>query len=397
MRAQTVNANVLVLLIGDDPDSIELIREALAHRTDLSRLQCVGSVLTGLARIAGGGVNVVLLDLSMSRGEGDERLSHFHKLLAAAPGVPIVVLCQSEEENLALSAVRAGAADYMIKERCATDLARLLQSVVERHRRPLDSTLTEVPPARKPGTIITVLGAKGGVGATTVALNVGSVLARRNKAIVAELRPTLGTLAQFFRPQARTRNITCLLDTEPAKIAEVQAATCLWPYRTIPGLSLLFGPHSVEHRQELGQAHAIAILAMLARLADFVVVDLPAALSETNRAVIASSDLLALVIERDPICMQAGKIMLQAIEAWRNAPDIGAVIVNRAPLNASTSIAEIERQLGLPIFGVIPPAPDAFSAAQNARTPLVAYDAESLAAGSMTALAERLANPGQTR
>src|SRR5438552_2899865 len=210
-----MNKNVLVLLIDDDPASIEPIRGALAHQEGRFRLQCVGSVPTGLARLGGGGVNLVLLDLSLPRGKEDEELSHFHKLHVEAPNLPIVVLCSAEEEDLALSAVRAGAADYMIKERCATDLERLLQSVIERHRRPLDSIHVEAAPARKAATMITLLGAKGGVGTTTVALNVGSVLARRNKAIVAEIRPTLGTLAQFFRPQGQTRNVTGLLNMEP--------------------------------------------------------------------------------------------------------------------------------------------------------------------------------------
>jgi pilus assembly protein CpaE len=393
MRPERTDKSALALLIGNDPAGIELIRGALAHGESGFRLQCVGSLPTGIARIAGGDVKVVLLDLALCPGEGNERLGHFLKLHEAAPGVPIVVLCCAEEEDLALSAVRAGAADYTVKERCATDIERLLQSVVERCWRPLDSVRAETSLARRPGTVITVLGAKGGVGATTVALNVGSVLARRNRTIVAEFRPTLGTLAQIFQVQARTRNITCLLDTEPAMIAEVPAASCLWSCRSIPGLSLLFGPQTLEPCRELGQTHAIAILATLAKLADFVVVDLPAALTVSNRAVIQASDLLVLVVERDPVCVQVGKMTRQAVEAWNDAPDMGAVIVNRAPLSVSASLAEVEHQLGIPIFGVIPPAPDVCCAAQNAHVPLVVFDPESLAAGSLAALAERLANP----
>jgi pilus assembly protein CpaE len=397
MLAQTENTNVLVVLIEDDPASIEPIRDALARREGWCRLQCAGSVPTGIARVAGGGVNLVLLDLSLSRAGGDDALSHFHKLHDEVTGVPIVVLCRADEESLALSAVRAGAADYMIKDRCAADLERLVQSVVERHRQPIVAPRTETLLPQKTGTMITLLGAKGGVGTTTLALNVGSVLARQNKAIVAELRPSLGTLSQFVRLQSQTRNITSLLNMEPAAIAEIQAASCLWPYRPIPGLSLLFGPQSMEPCAPLGQAHAKAILAILARLADFIVVDLPSELSDTNRAVIQASDLLALVIERDAICLQAAKMILRAIELWSVAPQIGAIIVNRTPLASSASIAEIEIQLGIPIFGTIPPAPDVCSAAHNARTPLVAFDSESLVASSITALTERLANPSQTR
>ena len=203
MPPQTVKTNVLVVLIEDDPASIEPIREALSHRDGWCRLQCAGSVPTGIARVAGGGVSLVLLDLSLSRTGGDDGLSHFHQLHAEAPDVPIVVLCRAEEESLALSAVRAGAADYMIKDRCATDLERLVQSVVERHRRPLDSIHTGTSVTREAGTMITLLGAKGGVGTTTIALNVGSVLAREHKAIVAELRPTLGTLQEHDPAAAR--------------------------------------------------------------------------------------------------------------------------------------------------------------------------------------------------
>src|SRR5438045_1959203 len=269
MPLQTQDTTVLVVLIEDDPAGIEPIREALARREGWCRLQCAGNVPTGIARVAGGGVSLILLDLSLSRAEGDDALSHFHKLYRETAGVPIVVLCSAGEESLALSAVRAGAADYLTKDRCAADLERLVQSVVERRRHSPGSPHAEMPPTRKAGTMITLLGAKGGVGNTTLALNVGSVLAKRNKAIVAELRPSLGTLSQFVRQQTQTRNITSLLTLAPAAIAEMQAAACLWPYRPIPGLRLLFGPQTMEPCAPLGQAHAKAILAILATLADF--------------------------------------------------------------------------------------------------------------------------------
>jgi len=393
MVPQTVNANVLVLLIEDDPAAIETIREALAHREGWCRLQSVGSVSTGMARVAGGDVSVVLMDLSKPPDIGSEGLKNFHQLHDDAPGVPIVVICGAEQENLALSAVRAGAADYIIKDRCVADLERVMHSVVERDRRQLGATHPKPSVTPKAGKLITLLGAKGGVGTTTVALNVASVLAHGNKAIVAELRSTFGTLSQFIWPQMRTRNITGLLNMDTEAIAELQADSCLWPYKTVPGLSLLFGPETMEPCQELTESKAKAIVAMLSGLADFIVLDLPAALSKANRAVIEASDVLALVIENDPICVQAASMILRVIELWKDAPQIGAIIVSRAPLSSSVSIGELESQLRIPILGVIPPAADLCRAAQNAHLPLVTFDPESLIAGSFAALAEKLAAP----
>src|SRR6476469_8036652 len=99
MLPQTEQTSVLVVLIEDDPSSIEPIRKALAHREGWCRLQCAGSVRTGIARVAGGGVSLILLDLSLSLAEGDDSLSHFRKLYGEAAGVPIVVLCRAEEES----------------------------------------------------------------------------------------------------------------------------------------------------------------------------------------------------------------------------------------------------------------------------------------------------------
>jgi hypothetical protein len=57
-------------------------------------------------------------------------------------------------------------------------------------------------------------------------------------------------------------------------------------------------------------------------------------------------------------------------------------VINRTALVSPIPITYIESELSVPIFGVIPPAPDLCAAAQKARIPLVKFDAESLVASS---------------
>src|SRR5436305_10545254 len=159
-----------------------------------------------------------------------------------------------------------------------------------------------------------------------------------------------------MRPDNSRANKTGQLEklTTPAAIEEMQAAACLWPYRPIPGLHLLFGAQTMKDGAALSQAHAKAILAILARLGGFMAIDLSPDLSHTNRAVIRASELLALVVERDPVCVQAAKMILRAIESWSDAPQTVAIIVNRTALASSGWIADIEMPLGIPVFGGIP-------------------------------------------
>ena len=389
-----MDKNKLVLLIQEDPADSGLIRQVLEQAADSPfRLQCVERWPTALARVAGGGVDVVLMGLSHGGAEG-QRLDNILKLRQEAPGTPIVVFCAAQDESFALKAMRAGAADYVIKERCANSLRRVLNSAMDLGRGQAERDGVQ---ETHTGRIIALMGAKGGTGTTTVALNVASALAQRHKVILVEMRAEFGTLAHYFQPPERTRNLSHLLEVEPVAIGAMEAATCLWHTESIPGLRVLFGPQTAAECGEISPGHAKAIPKALAGAADYVVVDLPALLSDTNRAVVENSGLVALVVERDPVCVQSAKLMTRAIEAWSAAPrPIGMVIVNRAFLGFPMSLPQIELELGRPALGVIPLEPDLCLSAQNARTPLVAFLPESPMAGSLIALADRLA-PARTR
>jgi len=234
------------------------------------------------------------------------------------------------------------------------------------------------------GAILAFVGAKGGVGTTTLALNAASLLARHHRVILTELRPQCGALYHYFRTRPTPRNLADLLGGEPARtrVADVQA--CLWQYTGLPGLRVLFGPQSIDEPMALSPAHVRVVLDSLAQLADYVVLDLPPACSEANRAAVQRSDLLALVLERDPICLLSARVMLEAFEKWKIMPQVaGAVVVNRVALALPFDLSEVETQLGIPLFGAIPPAPELCLAARQALTPLVVFDADSLAAGGI--------------
>jgi diguanylate cyclase (GGDEF)-like protein len=75
---------------------------------------------------------VILLDLNLPDGQGLETLT---RLREAHPDIPIVVLTGSDDERLAMAAVRAGAQDYLVKGRVDSwTLARTLRHSLERHR-----------------------------------------------------------------------------------------------------------------------------------------------------------------------------------------------------------------------------------------------------------------------
>jgi pilus assembly protein CpaE len=387
-----VNKSIFALLIQEGSADAGPIREALAQDKDRQvRLQCVERSSTALARIAGGGVDLLLFDVSAGKAQ-DTGMDSLLQLLRKAPQVPTVVVCGADNEGLALKAMRAGATDYVIREQLGAGLCRVLYSAIELARNSLPPTAPKMPGPVTNGGIIAFLGAKGGVGTTTVALNIAAALARRSRVILVEMRPTFGTLTPYLRPHSPTRNLSHLLNPDSCATGPTTAGASLWVYKNIPGLSVLFGPQTAVECAEIEPEQANAITQSLGRMADYVVVDLPASLSEANRAVSEHCSSMALVVERDPVCVHSARLMVRAIESWNLAAQpIGAVIVNRASVVCPMPLPEINTLLGWQVLGVITPGADLCLSAQNACTPLVELHPESLVASSLNALSEILA------
>ncbi len=108
---------ILLLLIEDNPGDARLVREHLLDASGAQRIDVreAPSLASGRSFVEEGGKpNVVLLDLSLPDSFGLETLARW---LAVAPALPVIVLTGSDDEALAVHAVREGAEDYLVKGR----------------------------------------------------------------------------------------------------------------------------------------------------------------------------------------------------------------------------------------------------------------------------------------
>jgi len=138
-----------ILLIEDEPAFVRLIQVFLGH-TAGSQFEIfhVDRLSKGLERLAAGGIDLVLLDLSLPDSWGYETLAkiqpHIHQ-------VPIVVLTGLDDETLAVRAVQEGAQDYLPKASVnAALLVRSVQYAMERHRIKEELHLTGLTLTDKP-------------------------------------------------------------------------------------------------------------------------------------------------------------------------------------------------------------------------------------------------------
>ncbi len=133
---------IRALLIANNPAQARLIWDLVNRDHSLFRLEHASRLSAGLDRLARGGIDLVLLDLSLADSQG---LETFRWVQAAVPQSPIVVLVDPSEHSLTRQVMKEGATDYLTKGDLAAGLlARVMRHALELHRAcPAAGNLTE--------------------------------------------------------------------------------------------------------------------------------------------------------------------------------------------------------------------------------------------------------------
>jgi MinD-like ATPase involved in chromosome partitioning or flagellar assembly/CheY-like chemotaxis protein len=386
---ETAAKQIGVLLVEDDPDDVLVISAGINSQGGRFRIETADRLAAALHRLETPGIDVILLDLTLPDSTG---LESFRRLQGACGDVPIVVLTGLDSEFLALRLVQEGAQDYLVKgEVSGPRLGRSLYYAVERYtaRTKLVTESRSQGDGRRPlGRILGFAGAKGGVGTTTVALNVAAVLAGQVPEVtVVELAETGGTLALHFGRQT-SDELSGLLRLPPERISAEELGTRL--SRASCGIRYLPGRPGLG-AEEITPQQAEAILNAAARLSDYTVLDLTARPCRAAQTAARRCERLSVVLDREPLSVRCARVVVEQVLSWGvNPARLGAVVVNRTALSAPMTLAEIGAQLSCPVLAVIPPAADACIMADSRGLPLVLLDPEHLAASMLVELAGRL-------
>ncbi len=128
-----------ILLVEDNPGDARLIRELLIGAGGGAyRLDTATRLSEALQRLVDGGFAAILLDLSLPDSQGLDTVIH----VGAVSAAPVIVLTGMDDHDLAVSAVRAGAQDYLIKGEVTPPLlSRAIHYAIERYRSVTESRM----------------------------------------------------------------------------------------------------------------------------------------------------------------------------------------------------------------------------------------------------------------
>ena len=156
-----------ILIIDDQPEMLRLLGMTLEKRG--FQISVAQSAAAALARIQVSKPDLIILDVMLPDISGIELCGQLRGQPETAE-IPILMLSALGQVPDKVAGLKSGADEYLVKPIDAAELVARVDGLLERVRR------LKVPPAAPAAKIVTFLGAKGGVGTTTTAVNIGAAL-----------------------------------------------------------------------------------------------------------------------------------------------------------------------------------------------------------------------------
>lgn len=126
-----LDRHLSILIIEDNPADVRIVGEMLSEVKEcIIDYEVAGTLSEGVTLMKNGGIDAVLLDLSLSDSKGMKTLKTLHRI---TPDIPLVVLTDEQDESVTVEALREGAQDFLIKGTFDSDmLMRSIRHAIER-------------------------------------------------------------------------------------------------------------------------------------------------------------------------------------------------------------------------------------------------------------------------
>ncbi|HEY1207354.1 MAG: response regulator [Bryobacteraceae bacterium] len=339
---------VRVLLIEDNPGDARLVREALSgSQGTLFSVEWEQALLPGMVRLGRGDIDLVLLDLTLPDSRGLDTLT---AIRSCAPELPVVILTALDEAFFAHEAVRCGALDYLIKgELSGGALARTLSYAMQRHRSQAAALRAGVQAAL--GKVVGFLGAKGGVGTTTIACHFSLELKQRtgSRVLLADLDVAGGSVGFLMKAvsehtlQEVAKNLDRLDEN-------------YWNRIVVPGTDgpdVLLSQESLPLAEQANTERVRNVFEFTRSIYQWVVMDFGRLNPFAASLAPVLSDLFLTATLEVANLYEVKRLVSRLTEAGLNRSRMH-LIVNQTPKNPDISPMELGKMVGLPVDAVLP-------------------------------------------
>ncbi|GAB4510221.1 MAG: response regulator [Anaerolineae bacterium] len=365
-----------ILIVDDDLDGLKLISLMLQRHGYEVITANAGN--QAILRATNERPDLIILDVMMPDINGYEVCRRL-RASSVTQSIPIIMFTAKNMIDDKVAGFEAGADDYLTKPTHPAELASRVKAILQRsakqRNKPVDRGLT-----------IGVVGVKGGIGTTTVTLNLGAAFRKMEEnPIVADIRLGNGSLALLLGI-TRTNSMLSVLNRTPQEVTSAVLERELITHAT--GLRLLLSSYSAkEALLNYSLETMLAMVGGLRTLGKPVILDLGSGYTRTLQRLQNELDRIIVLLEPTNLALVMAREMLQEF-GGETRSKVHIVVINRQQNSLQPAWHQVEKALGHEIRAIISPAPDLAYQAAEAGIPMVYYQSNAIVSSQFHKLAE---------
>ncbi len=345
---------IRVLIVDDIPETRDHLTKLLGFESDIDVVGAAGSGEEALRLAVELNPDIVLMDINMPDMDG---IATTERLASAAPAAAVVMMSVQGEADYLRRSMLAGAREFLVKPFSSDELTSSIRQVHTRERdkqsrmAPIaaaPTAATSAPSSNRsgePGMVVAVFSPKGGVGKTTVAVNmaVAAVNELGKKVVVVDGSFQFGDVGVLLNLNPKNKSIADLIpEVEAGELESVDT----FVINHSAGIRVLLAPPSPEMAELITPGGVKKVLEALRRDHDLVVVDCTSYFNDTTLAILDSADIILTMLSLEITSIKNMRLFLEVTQQLGYETGKVRLVLNRADSALGIRVADVEHSIG---------------------------------------------------
>ena len=336
-------------------------------KREISRLLRAGGVPVGIIESMDAAPDLYVVDI---RHDASSGLATIERLRAGHDGVPIFAIAAAAESDLILQAMRAGANEFFpwspgTNNQASRSMEESFHGAVRRAAARREASSAG---ARQPCVTYVFLGAKGGAGTTTVAVNSAVELARLSKrpTVIIDLKQCLGEVALFLGVRPRFTVLDALENLH--RLDKDFLKELVSKHKS--GLDILAGSEQFDRPNPQDSGAIEELLRNLSKLYEHIVIDTGNMMNACSVSALYAAETVFLVTNPDVPSIRNAQRLIDRVRQLGAGSERVKILLNRVSDQHLIAPKQIETALGYGIHHMFASDYRTVSEALNSGVPL---------------------------
>jgi pilus assembly protein CpaE len=388
---------IQVLIVDDISETRDHLAKLLGFEPDI---EVVGTASSGADAIEQAGKllpDVILMDINMPDMDG---IAATERLSAQVPSAAVVMMSVQGEADYLRRSMLAGAREFLVKPFSSDELTASIRQVYSRERekvvRLAAAPIVRAQDPTEEGQVVAVFSPKGGVGRTTIAVNLAVAASAElgKKVTLVDASFQFGDVAVLLNLNPKDKSMAELVPELEAGRDPDTVDTFTLTHSS--GIHVLLAPPSPEMAELITPAGVKHVIEILRQHSELVVVDCAAWFNDTILGILDMADVILTVLTLEITSIKNIRLFLEVAEQLGYAHKI-RLVLNRADTTLGIRVADVEHSIGRKVDHTIVSDGRAVVYALNRGVPFVLSNRESQVSQDVLRLATSIVGSRESR